>query len=429
MHFGFIKDVAAKNGRIIVGLDVGSSKVCAVVGEVSPWPKNGSEGACPRNDNTGCVRIMGAGNSPSKGIKKGAVVNIEQTVEAIREAVHNAEESTGMDIRTVSIGVTGSHIGFIPSHGVIAVKEKEIGQKEVDMVIDAARAVATPFDREILHVIPTEFIVNGQGEITDPKGMVGVRLEAKVQIITGSASSIQNLLKCCQRAGLEVLDVVFQPFVTADTILSPDEKELGVALVDIGGGTTDIVLFREGNMFHFSVLSVGGGNFTNDVAIGLRLPFQEAEQIKRKYGCTMLSRVNFGEEIETGNVEGRHGKSIPRSHLVEILQPRAEELFGLVKKELTAKRYHRLMNAGVVLTGGSVFMDGMEAIAENILELPVRVGRLTGIPGDIKITGNPSYAAGIGLVLREAKMFMAEQGYDNTGVFKSIKSKMSVWFR
>jgi len=428
MPFGFIKDVTAKNSRIVAGLDVGSTRVCVVVGEVCPPKKSGTngDGIAGRENHRG-LRLIGMGYAPSRGIKKGVVINIEQTVESIKEAVRMAEEQTGVDIRTVTIGVTGSHIGYIPSQGVIAVKEKEIGRMDVEMVLDAARAVATPFDREVLHVIPTEFIVNGQGGITDPTGMAGIRLEAKVQIITGSASSIRNLVRCCEKAGLEALDVVFQPVAAAEAVLTRDEKDLGVALIDIGGGTTDIAFFHEGHMSHFSVLAVGGGNFTNDIAIGLRLPFQEAEQVKKGHGCTMLSMINSGEEMNIGCGEGKPARNIPRTHLVEILQPRAEELFGLIRDEITGRGFHNLLNAGVVLTGGAVLMQGMDVMAENILALPVRAGTASGIEGPPDIIGNPSCAAVAGLALREAEACFAE--LDGNGFFHGIKSKMIGWFK
>jgi cell division protein FtsA len=431
MHFGFIKDVTTKNSNIVVGLDVGSAKVCAVVGEViagSPrickW-----EGERENSGPNGTINIIGMGIAPSKGIKRGVVINIEQTVESIREAVQKAEESTGVDIKMVNVGVTGRHIEYMASQGVIAVKESEIGDREVEQVIDAAKAVAMPFDKEMLHVIPSEFIVNGQSGITDPRGMAGVRLEARVQIITGAAASIQNLTKCCQKAGLEVMGVVFQPVATADAVLTQDEKDLGVALVDIGGGTTDIALFQEGNIFHSSVLEVGGINFTNDVAIGLRTPSRDAEQMKISHGCSMLSLINREQEIEAGNSVGKGGKNILRTHLVEILQPRAEELFGLIKKELAKKGYHKLMNAGVVLTGGSVLMKGMDVMAENILELPVRIGRSMGVGGDPDIVNNPACAGGVGLLLREAAENLKQQELNSSSMFYGIKSKMSGWLR
>ncbi|MBI5409028.1 MAG: cell division protein FtsA [Nitrospirae bacterium] len=413
--------MSAKHNRIIAGLDVGSTKVCAVVGEVHPLKKPGS-------GPDGGINVIGFGTAPSRGIKKGLVINIEQTVESIKGAVKSAEDASGVDIKAVNIGVTGSHIGYLSSQGVIAVKEKEIGPREVDMVIDAARAVAVPFDREILHVIPSEFIVNGQNGITDPRGMVGVRLEAKVQIITGAASSIQNLVKCCQKAGLEVLDVVFQPVATADAVLTRDEKELGAALIDIGGGTTDIALFQEGNIFHSAVLTIGGGSFTNDAAIGLRLPFQEAESIKRKYGCSMLSLSNREREMEVEYGDGKISRRIPGTHLIEILQPRAEELLGMIKSEISGRGFHKLLNSGVVLTGGAALMGGMDVMAENILELPVRIGSPMNIEGPADFN-NPAYAAGAGLVIREAGESLTEQGLDGGNILNGIKSKMSCWFK
>ncbi len=423
--------MTSKKSSIIVGLDIGSTKVCAVVGEVGaglPRPNNqeGMEGFAGCDSN---IHIVGFGSAPSRGIKKGVVINIEQTVEAIREAIQQAEKTSGVDIKMVNIGITGRHIEYIASQGVIAVKEKEIGSREVEMVLDAARAVAIPLDREILHVVPSEFIVNGQSGITDPRGMVGVRLEAKVQIITGAASSIQNLTKCCQKAGLEVVDIIFQPVATSDAVLTRDEKDLGVALIDIGGGITNIALFQEGNIFYSAVLEVGGTNFTNDVAIGLRLPSLEAEHIKRGHGCSMLSLIDREEEIEIGHSDAKQGRKILRTHLVEILQPRAEELFSLIKDELTNKGYHKLMNAGVVLTGGSVLMKGMDVMAENILELPVRIGKSAGTAGGADIISNPAYASVLGLLVHEAGESLKEQELSGGNIFHGMKSKMSGWFK
>jgi cell division protein FtsA len=429
MNFGFIKDVTAKNSNIVVGLDVGSAKVCVVVGEVHTAKDNNPSLSHLAKGGIRGVNIIGAVSAPSKGIKRGVVINIEQAVESIREAVQKAEELTGVDIKMVNVGVTGKHIEYIASQGVIAVKESEIGVREVEQVIDAARAVAIPFDKEILHVIPSEFIVNGQSGITDPRGMAGVRLESRVQIITGAAASIQNLTKCCRKAGLEVIDVVFQPVATADAVLTQDEKDLGVALIDIGGGTTDMALFQEGNIFYSSVLEVGGINFTNDVAIGLRIPSRDAEQMKISHGCSMLSLINREEEIETGYSDGKAGKKILRTHLIEILQPRAEELFSLIKKEITKQGHHKMMNAGVVLTGGAVLMKGMDVMAENILELPVRIGKAAGVEGDPEIINNPAYAGGMGLLLREAAENLKQQELNSGSIFHGIKSKMSGWLR
>lgn len=429
MHFGFMRDVSARNSRILVGLDVGSAAVCAVVGELNPGRRIGPGGSTfAGRESVPPVHIIGSGSAPSRGVKKGIVVSMEQTIESIREAVRHAEESTGIEIKSVTVGVTGRHIEFIQSQGVIAVKEKEIGQGEIETAVDAARAVATPFDREILHVIPSEYIVNGQGGIIDPRGMVGIRLEVKAQIITGAASSIQNLIKCCNRAGIEVTDVALQPLATADAVLTADDRDLGAALIDIGGGTTDIALFQDGNMFHFASLAVGGGNFTSDVAIGLRVPYHEAERIKRSHGCTMYSMIDPGEEIELRYEEGKPGRRIPRTHLVEILQPRAEELFGLIKEEITGRGFHKQMNSGVVLTGGAVRMEGIKTMAENILELPVRIGDASVAGADSAVTGDAVSAAGAGLVIREARGVWDGRQAHEGDLLGGIRSKLSGWF-
>lgn len=439
MNFGFIKDVSDKGGNLVVGLDVGTTKVCAVVGEVSSAGKSKGKDAFSRikssaeaipSYNTGGsgINIIGIGMAPSKGMKKGVVTNIEGIVESIKAAVENAETMASVDIHTVYMGITGGHIGCLSSNGVIAVKEKEIGQKEVDSVIEAAKAVAIPFDREMLHVIPVGFTVNGQNGITDPRGMGGVRLETDVQIITATATSVQNLIRSCQRAGLEVLDVVFQPLASAEAVLTHDEKELGVAIVDIGGGTTDIALFRDGNVCHTAVLSIGGNNFTNDIAIGMRTPTGEAEKIKKEYGCSMISLIKENEEIQVGYDNGTFGRRMPRSYLVEILQPRAEELFGLIREEITGKGFHKNMNAGVVLTGGAVLMEGMDVMAENILELPVRIGK-PGYAGGIKHDiSSPMYSTAVGLMLHSAKDSVPEHGLNNSGILSGFGPKVKGWF-
>ena len=421
--FGLLKNKPVKNEKLVVGLDVGTTKICVVVGEVSA-----AGGMNERGHDFG-LNIIGVGMAASRGIKKGVITNIEHAAESIREAVREAETAAGIDIKAVHTGITGAHIGCLSSQGVIAVKEKEIGQREVNSVIDAARAVALPFDREMLHVIPVGYTVNGQNGITDPRGMGGVRLETSVRIITGAATSVQNLIRSCEKAGLDVLDVVFQPLATAGTVLTPDEKELGVALVDIGGGTTDIALFHEGNICHAAVLAIGGNNFTNDVAVGLRMPAQEAEGLKKKHGCSMLNMVKEDEEIEIRLAGGSISRNIPRSYIVEILQPRAEELFGLVKQEIMEKGFHTQMNAGVVLTGGAALMQGLDVMAENILELPVRTGAPGGVEGPADVIANPVYATGIGLALYGAEEAMMEGGFGNGRVLHVIKNRMQGWFK
>lgn len=386
-----MKDPPVKSGRLLVGLDIGTTKICAVVGEVS-----GLQGESVFN-------VIGAGFSPSRGIKKGVVTNIESTVESITEAVRAAEKMAGVEIRAAHIGITGGHMEGLSSNGVIAVKDKEIGRRDIESVVEAAKAVAIPFDREILHVVPLGYTVNGENGITDPLGMEGVRLETRVHIITGTATSVHNLANSCRKAGLDLNDVVFQPLASANAVLTGDEKDLGVVLIDIGGGTTDIALFRDGNICHSSVLSIGGNNFTNDVAIGLRLPTREAEKLKKRSGCSLISLIREDEEIEISCSDTEVEKTISRRYLVEILQPRAEELFTLIREELLRSGLYENMNSGVVLTGGAVLMEGMDVMAENILRLPVRIGVPTGVGSVIDDIRGPECAAAVGLMLHGAK--------------------------
>jgi len=426
MHFGFIKEIKMNTDKLVVGLDVGTTKVCAVVAEVG-YDRN-ARNSILHNGIRGCdINIIGVGTAPSSGIKKGVVTNIESTVESIREAVRKAEEVSGVEIRAVHAGISGSHVTCFQSNGVIAVKGKEIGQQEVDSVIDAARAVALPFDREMLHVIPVGYRVDGQNGITDPRGMGGVRLETEVQILTATATSVNNLIRSCQKAGLEVLDTVFQPLASADAVLTQDEKNLGIAIIDIGGGTTDMALFRDGNICHSAVMALGGNNFTNDVAIGLRISTAEAEKIKKRHGCSMISLLKEDDEIEVGN-DDRTGRTIPRNYLVEILQPRAEELFSLIKEEIAGKGFYESMNSGVVLTGGASMMEGMDVMAEHILELPVRIGSPEGLGGLTKDICSPVYATGIGLMLFGAQESMMDQPLHESSMMSGITSRMKGWF-
>jgi len=436
MLFGFLKETAMKKDSLVVGLDIGTTKICAVVAEVPSAHKQEKKGLLNRGNKTGAlqdgnhnspsggINIIGIGNTPSRGIKKGIITNIESTVDSIVEAVHEAETAAGVDIKAVHISMSGVHIGCLSSHGIIAVKEKEIGSREVAHVIEAAKAVAIPFDREILHVMPSGFIVDGQNGITDPRGMAGVRLETNVKIITGAAASIQNLIRSCEKAGLEVTGVVFQPLASAAAVLTRDEKDLGAAVIDIGGGTTDMAFYYDGSLCHAAVLAVGGNNFTNDVAVGLRTPAQEAERIKKKHGCVMLSCIKGDEEIEVGFADGKLFRNIPRSHLVEILQPRAEELFGFLKDEITAGGLQKIINSGVVLTGGAAAMEGMAAMAENILELPVRIGTPAGFQGADHMKGDPSFAAAAGLAMYCAEESLSVPGCNNGG----MKAKMKGWY-
>jgi cell division protein FtsA len=423
MHFGYIRDISAKHDHLVVGLDVGTTSVRVVVGEAVPEKRSGDR------DSSSRLNIIGSGMVSSRGIKKGVITNIEIMAESIAEAVKEAENTAGVEIRAVHAGITGAHIGCLSSHGVIAVKEDIIGQKEVNNVIDAARAMALPFDREMLHVIPSGFTVNGQNGITDPRGMGGIRLETNVRIITGASTSIQNLIRSCGKAGVEVIDVVFQPLALAETVVNSDEKELGAAVIDIGGGTTDIALFHEGNICHTAVLGIGGNSFTNDIAVGLRIPAREAEELKKRHGCAMLSMVRDDEEIEAGHSGAKISRSIPRSYLVEIIQPRAEELFGLIKKEIVDRGFHKNMNSGAVLTGGAALMEGMDVMAENMLELPVRIGSPGLVEGPEDITGEPLYSTGIGLSLYGAGEEYTDHEFGKGSMFSGLSAKMSSWFR
>ncbi|MGH7274825.1 MAG: cell division protein FtsA, partial [Nitrospiria bacterium] len=368
----------------LVGLDIGTTKICAVVGE---WV-----------DETR-VDIIGIGTSPSRGLRKGVVVNIESTVESIKKAIEEAELMAGVQINSVYAGIAGSHIKGFNSRGVIAVKDHEVTRADIDRVLDAAKAVAIPLDREVLHVLPQEFIVDDQDGISEPLGMSGVRLEAEVHIITGSVTSAQNIVKCVNRAGLEVAEMILQPLASSESVLTADERELGVAMVDIGGGTTDIATFMEGSVWHTAVIGIGGHHLTNDIAVGLRTPAAEAEKIKRRYGCAMTSLVRDEETIEVPSVGGRPPRVLSRQLLSEIIEPRAEEIFSLVGREIKKTGHGEMVASGVVITGGSAIMEGMSEFAEKILDLPVRRGVPSHVGGLLDVVSSPMYATGVGLIL------------------------------
>ncbi|HEY1416430.1 MAG TPA: cell division protein FtsA, partial [Myxococcaceae bacterium] len=329
-----------KGGEIVVGLDIGTTKICAIVGELTE----------------GGIDIIGIGSHPSKGLRKGVVVNIEATVASIRRAVEEAELMAGCEITTVYTGIAGGHIKGFNSQGIVAVKDKEVREADITRVIDAAKAVAIPMDREVIHVLPQEFIIDDQGGIKEPLGMSGVRLEAKVHIVTGAVSSAQNIVKCANRTGLNVADIVLQPLASSEAVLGEDEKELGVCLVDIGGGTTDIAIFSGGSIAHTAVIALGGNNLTSDIAIGLRTPAHEAERIKQRYGCALASMVDKDETIEVPSVGGRQPRVIGRQILCEILEPRVEEIFQLVHREIQKCGFEDLLASGVVITGGSTLL-------------------------------------------------------------------------
>ncbi|WP_309474817.1 cell division protein FtsA [Dissulfurirhabdus thermomarina] len=399
---------------IVVGLDIGTTKICAVVGEVH------SDG----------VEVVGVGTHPSDGLRKGVVVNIESTVNSIRKAVEEAELMAGCEIGAVYVGIAGSHIKGFNSHGVIAVKGREVSQDDVDRVIDAARAVAIPLDREVIHTLPQEYIVDDQDGILDPVGMTGVRLEARVHIVTGAVTAAQNLIKCANRAGLDVVDIVLQPLASAEAVLTDEERALGVALVDFGGGTTDLAIFADSTIKHTSVLGLGGNNLTNDIAVGLRTPMREAERIKVGHGCCASGLVGRDEMVEVPSVGGRKPRLLSRQVLAEILEPRVEEIFSLIDQDIERTGLKDLLASGVVLTGGTAELEGMVEVAEQVFQLPARVGYPRRVGGLVDVVSAPMYATAVGLVL---------YGVDNPprhkfrirdgNIFNRVAGRMKNWFR
>jgi len=405
----------ARKGDLIVGLDIGTTKICAIVGEVT------DEG----------IDIIGIGTHPSRGLRKGVVVNIETTVQSIRRAIEEAELMAGCEVNTVFTGIAGGHIKGINSQGIVAVKNKEVREADIQRVIDAAKAVAIPLDREVIHVLPQEFVIDDQGGIKEPLGMSGVRLEAKVHIVTAAVSSAQNIIKCANRTGLNVADIVLQPLASAKAVLTEEERELGVCLVDIGGGTTDIAIFQNGAIVHTGVIALGGNNLTSDVAIGLRTPAHEAEKIKQKWGTCLPSRVGAEETIEVPSVGGREPRSIARQVLVDILEPRVEEIFQLVYREIQRSGHADLLPAGVVITGGSTLLDGMPELAEEVLGLPVRIGYPQGVGGLVDVVKSPMYATGVGLVMygadnMDSRYFPIRH---SESTYRRLTDRMRDWLR
>ncbi|RKX62916.1 MAG: cell division protein FtsA [Thermodesulfobacteriota bacterium] len=403
-----------KPGNMIVGLDIGTTKICTVVSEIS---EKGAE-------------IIGVGTYPSIGLRKGVVVNIDNTVDSIQRSMEEAKLMAGCEIGSVFIGIAGSHIKGFNSHGVIAVKGQEVSQEDVDRVIDAARAVAIPLDREVIHILPQEYIVDEQGGILDPVGITGVRLEAKVHIVTGAVTAAQNLIKCANRAGLDVVDIVFQPLASAEAVLTQEEKDLGVALVDFGGGTTDLALFTESAIKHTAVLGLGGNNLTNDIAVGLRTPGKEAEQIKIDHGSCLNSLVDKDQMTEVPSVGGRQPRLLSRHILSEILEPRVEEIFTLVDQEIERTGLKELLASGVVITGGSALLPGIAEIADQVFQLPTRIGYPQRISGLVDVVNGPMFATAVGLVLygmehQPQQKFRIRDG----NIFNRVTLRMKSWFK
>jgi cell division protein FtsA len=404
----------AKKDNIVVGLDIGTTKICAIVGEVKE---------------DGRIDIIGIGSHPSRGLRKGVVVNIESTVESIKKAVEEAELMAGVEINAVFTGIAGSHIKSFNSRGVIAIKDREISKADVERVIEAAKAVAIPLDREILHVLPQEFAIDDQDGIREPLGMSGVRLEAEVHIVTGAVTSAQNIIKSCNRAGLDVLDIVLEPLASSHSVLSNDEKELGVAVVDVGGGTTDLAIFVEGGIWHTAVIAIGGNHLTNDIAVGLRTPAAEAEKIKKRYGCALTNMVRDDETIEVASVGGRPPRVLSRQVLAEIIEPRIEEIFGLVLKEFRKTGFEDRIASGVVITGGTAIMEGIPEGAERVMEMPARRGLPMNIGGLVDVVNSPMYATGVGLVLFGAQQTGAGKvkRISDGNLFAKVIGRMREW--
>ncbi len=402
----------------VVGLDIGTTKISVVVAE--PDPEVG-------------LRIVGFGTHPSHGLRKGVVVNIEATIRSIKKAVEGAEITADRQLNRVVAGIAGGHIQSFNSHGVIPLRNREVGPADIRRVLDAARAVAIPMDREVVYIIPQEYIIDDQDGIREPLGMSGVRFEARVHIVTGAVTSAQNIVKCCNRAGLDVADIVLEPLASAEAVLIDDERELGVALVDMGGGTTDIVVISEGAVRHTSVLALGGNHVTNDIAVGLRTPAGEAEKIKRRYGCALTSLVGKDETLEVPTVGGRRPRVLGRRILAEIVEPRVEELFSLVRQDIEAAGMEELVASGVVLTGGGALLTGAADMAERVFGgLPVRVGRPGGIEALPDALLDPSFATGVGLVLHAVRHrgdLPGDLDDRDGGLFTRVAQRMKAWFK
>ena len=408
--------MAKKTERnLLVGLDIGTSKVVAIVGKITSDRR---------------VEIVGIGSHPSRGLKKGVVVNIESTVQSIQRAIEEAELMAGCQIHSVYAGIAGSHIRSLNSHGIVAIRDKEVTQGDVDRVIDAARAVAIPADQKILHVLPQEFVIDNQEGIREPVGMAGVRLEAKVHLVTGAVSAAQNIIKCVRRCGLDVEDIILEQLASSYAVLTEDEKDLGVCMVDIGGGTTDIAIFTEGSIRHTAVIPIAGDQVTNDIAVALRTPTQYAEEIKIKYACALTQLASPDESIEVPSVGDRPPRRLARQTLAEVVEPRYEELLGLIQAELRRSGFEDLCAAGVVLTGGSSKMEGAIELAEEIFHMPVRLGVPQHVAGLVDVVRNPIYSTGVGLLLYGLRHGNERRGDArfNAGA-RGVWARMKSWFQ
>lgn len=406
--------------NMIVGLDIGTTKIACIIAE---------------RDENDMLKIVGVGVSPSDGLRKGVVVNIEKTVKSIQKAVEEAELMAGVDVEAVWVGIAGDHIRAINSRGVVAIsrEDKEITPLDVIRAIDAAKAVSIPMDREILHVIPQEFVVDDQKGIKDPVGMCGVRLETQVHIITGAVTSAQNIYKSVEKAGLKVIDMVLEPLASCYAVLEKDEKELGVALIDMGGGTTDIAIYFDESIRQTAVVALGGTNVTSDIAIGIRTPIDRAEDIKRQYGCAFTSLVRGSEFISVPGVGGREQREVSKAVLAEIIEPRVEEIFALALREIKRTEYSDMLGAGVVLTGGGALMEGIKELAEKVFEMPVKIGIPYGFGGLTEAAKSPMHATGVGLCMygleQVKKVPIKKKTFTGDDSFKKIFERMKTWIK
>jgi cell division protein FtsA len=402
------------NKDLMVGIDIGTSKVVAIVGEITT---------------DGKINVIGLGSHPSQGMKRGVVVNIESAVSSIQNAVEQAEVMAGCQIYSAFTGIAGSHIRSINSHGIVAIRDREVTQSDVDRVIDAAKAVAIPADQKILHILPQEFIIDNQDSIREPIGMSGVRLEAKVHIVTGAVSAAQNIVKCLKRCGLVASDIVLEQFASSQSILAEDEKELGVCMIDIGGGTTDIAIFTDGSIRHTAVIPIAGDQVTNDVAIALRTPARNAEEIKLKYACALQDLADTNQMIDIPTVGDRPGRHLSKRALAEIVEARYEELFTLVATEIRRSGLEDLIAAGIVLTGGASKVEGAVELAERVFKMPVRLGAPQFVTGLPDVINNPVYATGVGLLIYGLQQRDGQRESLSQPSLKSLWGRMRSWFQ
>ncbi|HEY9268460.1 MAG TPA: cell division protein FtsA [Methylotenera sp.] len=401
--------------NLIVGLDIGTSKIVAIVAELQP---------------EGTLKVIGLGQHVSRGLKKGVVVNIESTMQSIQRALEEAELMADCKINNVYTGIAGSHIKSLNSHGMVKIKDAEVSQMDVDRVVDTARAIALPADQQILHILTQEFIIDGQEDVREPLGMSGMKLEVKVHIVTGAVAAAQNIVKCIKRCGIEVSDLILQPLASSLAVLTEDEKELGVCLVDIGGGTTDIAVFKQGAIRHTAVVPIAGDQMTNDVAVAFRTPTQAAEEIKIKHGCALRQLADPREIVEVPGVDGRDPRQLSVQTLAEVLEPRVVELYELVLNELRRSGMEEMIASGIVITGGSAMMRGMVELGEEIFHMPVRLGMPRYVGGLSEVVSNPRYATGVGLVLMGKQQLERHlTGQMESSSFGRIMEKMKSWFQ